>query len=553
MTVSQRQQRARSARFQHLEALARQGDTQKLARAQAALDARRAALLKELAAIEAQAGGAGSAGGQAVLAALGKAGSAGASSLAALESALQFGGTAVATAAELALGQFPATLPISLALEIGKLFGFDPLGSIIGSFSGKPKLLDTAQAAQRLSASPFQALRDLGTVLTIFVRNGVPLSTSNPKLQGQLRSAIQGTVQTLLAAFPLLGSASQVSALLNQALTSENGARAIAQLQGLLAAQVRQLQGGALAHELQLTDQVLGKLAALPKHASLPAGQTVRVYPGEPPPVGTILPGAQLPAGTPAPVARLHSLLQDSEIAGEVALCVGLNFVLGPEATAGCLAKVLGHVVEQGARSIIQSIETFFTNQRGRRPPSPTAGGGHPLSIQPTQPAPLVDMTKPCPECERGLTARQRQELQQARDQLTKEIEIEQSQQKDQTLERAQTELQHLHDLESQPIESRDITSELQQKYALQRQLDTIESPTPQPLQPGERAPLIEDNARTEARELQHQTDQQALEKPVQFCVGCKSQEDAILFLNGESAACSVIPGTTKPIQVAGG
>jgi hypothetical protein len=131
--------------------------------------------------------------------------------------------------------------------------------------------------------------------------------------------------------------------------------------------------------------------------------------------------------------------------------------------------------------------------------------------------------------------------INQLRDQLNQEIQVEQQQAVTQSivtdqLRQIRDQVQELKQQESRPVETRNIRQELQQKHQLLQQLDQVEQ---------------------QQQQLNQQTAQQLIQptptpapkpEPVQFCVGCQSQEDAILFLNGESAACSVIPGSTQPL-----
>lgn len=403
---------------------------------------------------------------------------------------------------------------------------------LAGVFSGKPKLQDTAEAAQRLMRSPFKPLQDLGNLLFVFAKNDVPLSTSNPKLQRQLRQAIQGTVRAILSAYPLVGSAGQVDTLLNRALTSQQGIVATAQLENLLARSAVLTQP-----ERMVNAQITSYAQTRPQYGDM----SEPGMPGLPQPPGWVPAG--LPSGLESLVTRARTLLPQGAWA-QLTLCLGLIALDQTSLADKCLQTLIVRVVEQGARDILQSIQTFVRNISGRR-------GRLPVPQPSPHPAPHLDRTQPCPECERGLSTKQREQLERERAELRTEIQTETGQQQQQSLDQIQQSLDHLKDLEQQPLEQRDIQGELRQKQQLQQQLNQLTqggSGQPGqvvPTQPGEPAPRLAPE-QGEAEQAEHAG------AGVTFCVGCKSQEDAILFLNGEPSACSVVPGSTKEMHVNG-
>jgi hypothetical protein len=277
--------------------------------------------------------------------------------------------------------------------------------------------------------------------------------------------------------------------------------------------------------ERDLTRAIFGDddrgLRALLRRESQPA-------PG--PPGAPGLPGGAVqpaPGGAPQPSFR--------SCATECAAALEL----GPEAYAACVAAcevpaLTPPDMAQIGRQVGERIGRMLTRQPQQQP----------LTQQP--PAPVLDTTTPCPTCDR--IGRQ---LTQQRQQLEREIQTEQAQQLEPQIEAQQQELQELQQLEQQPAQQRDIQQELKRKQELlqqieseQRQLQQTQT-QPQPLPPGERAP--------ELQPAQPQLQQPPPAPPVQgvtFCVGCKSEEDAILFLNGEQAGCSVIPGSTHPLAL---
>ncbi len=135
-------------------------------------------------------------------------------------------GSSEAAGSVVPLGE--AGLAVNPVTAIG---GLAAIGSqIAAAAQGKPKMQDTAQAALRLIQSGIPALIDLGKYFETLVYNGVPLSTSSPKLQREIERAKAGTVSTLLASYPTLGTAPSVSTALNRALTSEFGPSATTNL-----------------------------------------------------------------------------------------------------------------------------------------------------------------------------------------------------------------------------------------------------------------------------------------------------------------------------------
>lgn len=202
--------------------------------------------------------------------------------------------------------------------------------------------------------------------------------------------------------------------------------------------------------------------------------------------------------------------------------------------------------------------------------------------MPPIQPGdvPTVDPSK----C-KGCTPQQRQmerQLENQRGDLQREIQIERQQQGDKQLGDQQRQIQHLHDLESQPVDQRDIQHELEQKAQLlsqiEQELEDLQFRANNPQMSGysptrttspdqsENQPVVSQSGevptisrqrtlgRGEMDELEHETQldqifmqgQPAGEMPdpskaVKFCVACASQNDAYMFLNGEPSACSVV------------
>lgn len=432
----------------------------------------------------------------------------------------------------------PYTAIPAAALLIADLAGLVP------SFAGKPKLLDTAQAATRLLSSPFVPLQQLGQRLAIFVKNGVPLSTGDPKFQQQIQQAIAGTVATIQAQYPG-ASAGQLDTLIRRALTSEQGIQGINQLNQVLAR-------SALSRSPASSPPALPP--ALPSSAPLP-------------PV--------IPSGAPATSSQPGFLKQSFQWLAQSGLLGGLprlaaqdaeqlghcilDFIRGGTVHAlACVGELLARQVEQAAKDFLNAVLNAMRGQSGTQPSSPPPAPI--LAPQPFAPlAPLLEH-KPCEAC---MTPGQRAQLQRERDQLRTEIQTEQQQNTTQQLDQVQQKLDQLRALESQPLEGRNVAQELQQKQQLAAELDQLDQTDEllqsgnqplEPVPPGKQAPLLREQPVTVVeRELEQAARNQLNSEPMQFCVGCQSAEDAVLFLNGEASACSVIPGTTKPILIPGG
>lgn len=413
---------------------------------------------------------------------------------------------------------------------------------LTGLFSGVPKLLKTTEAVARLAQSTLPQFQQLARNLEIWVRNGVPLSTGDPKLRAQLTGWINGTLtQSGLGLTP-----AQVP-LVNQTLW-----RLFASQTALPA---RALD--ALVQSFQRVNQARGSVTGV----SLP--QPTPPRPPAPPPPPAVHHARELARG-----------IQDQQVAAEVGGCLALALV-NPEAAAFCLGEVAKSVLETGARQILQDIRNLFRPTRQPQQPPPP--------FQPPPSHPLMELTQdgtgfkiPCPSCDR--IARQRGELQQ-------EIETETQQDISKKLDSIQQQLDRLHQLEGQPSQFRDIPKELGQKQQLAQQLDQIQReaqqgsgqpqlqpppPSGQPMKPPPpRTGHLElvcppgfTQCRTDTQcetfgdcmpvsELGGEPAPQGQETPtpkLQFCVGCANEEDAILFLNGEPSACSVIPGSTKQL-----
>lgn len=326
------------------------------------------------------------------------------------------------------------------------------------------------------------------------------------------------------------------------------------------------------------------------RESGLPVHEVQRAYDlaifGQPPNEGplkkilreiAIQPPATGPQGPPGPAGGGgggggQPLSGQPAAAGDgtncAAECVGA-LELGPEAYAGCIAACEGFTplgIARSGRQLGERIGRGISNLLQPQRPLPQLP-----PLEPQRPllpiAPILDQTTPCESCDR--LGRQRQQLQQ-------EIHTEQQQQLDQRIQQRQQQLDQLEQLEHQPAEQRDIPQELIEKQELLQQIEQDladqlpQQPPQQPppatpaTQPTGRVPHLDQPAGEQqqldqiaAQKFAQRAQQPQLQQPqtgsqagVTFCVGCSSEEDAILFLNGEPSNCSVIPGSTKPLAL---
>jgi hypothetical protein len=155
-------------------------------------------------------------------------------------------------------------------------------------------------------------------------------------------------------------------------------------------------------------------------------------------------------------------------------------------------------------------------------PPGPQGGGGetYPPPRPQQQGGDNFPVNRPqtgdCPQCDM---------IDRLRNQTNDEIVTEQQQQQqydlqpqsqdvEQEISHISQQLSHLKSLENIPASQRDISSELSQKRLILHKLDKLKE---------------------KARKVV---------KEVRFCLSCEDQEQAMMFLNGEVAACNVLPGS---------
>ena len=437
----------------------------------------------------------------------------------------------------------PAFAIPGAALLIGELTGLIP------SFSGRPKMLDTIQAVQRLAQSRDPEIQQLARNFMIYVRNGEPISSSNPRVQAQIRDWIAGAIGTILSRAGLQNNQNAVGELdtvLRHVLTRDTSTPA-----STLDATIARLTGSAMPSPITGLDT--RQPASQPLARRAPYLQPSAPSPMPPMPVSGQ--SGQLPANTPPGLAQIVMQAARSLAHNEwlrLVGCVGA-FVVNEGFGLRCVEELLAEVVYQEGKRIVQAARDFMQSfQRGVTQPPP-------LPISPPQPAPLLDTKTPCPSCDR-VGRQQLQRLDEQEQRVIRDIRTEQSQDIEERLSQQEQQLTQLEQQETQPAAQRDIGRELEQKRALQTQIQQeryqLESGGQQggQLPPGgEPAPVLKEDQRQEIQheihdELEHEDMRSKEERPITFCMGCKNEEDAIMFLNGEPSACSVMPGTTKYI-----
>ena len=391
----------------------------------------------------------------------------------------------------------------------------NPLSLLTALFSGRPKMQATADIASSLLRQRNPALRLLGIGATKLVQDGIAISSPDAsRIFGPYFE--RAVLLETQARFPNAPNAQN-----NLRLSAET-------LQSALHEAGNPGQG----------NQTLNALNQRGLVARFHARPPVPVPPGPPVPAPP-LPGPPMPQPGPFPnpsptPSTQPSLTSRALSVFEHALPFEVRLPIQATERVNLPAQVemLDELVPQGFKSperIGESIGRLITGQSETQP----------------ELAPIMG-EQYCAECDptgRGLV-RQQQELQ-------REIETETRQQQQQQIQQQQQEIERLKGLERQPPSTRDIPKEIAQKQALldqiARELSDIQAhqqgqqPSTSPLTPSADLPPMF-GQETEPASIPGQQSLPPIEKPVIFCVGCQSQNDAFRFLNGEPSACSVIP-----------
>jgi hypothetical protein len=254
------------------------------------------------------------------------------------------------------------------------------------------------------------------------------------------------------------------------------------------------------------------------------------------------------------------------------------------------VAILTGELGRQFGKSLADEFYDSFHDTTGNlinpAPQSGTTPTGGPTipfqgyAITPTTPPPLAPLIdSQCAACGGDLET-----LTEQRGELAKEIETEQQQSFQQKSQQRAQQLQRFQQLEKQPADQRNIDDELQQKQQILNDLDQqiqqlqqqmrnppgqqpgnypppaepgtsplINRPPPVQVVPVQPQPSAQPGGQPEQQPLFQQRPQPGTmpnpEHAVTFCVGCASQNDALLFLNGEPSQCSVLPGSNPQLE----
>lgn len=470
------------------------------------------------------------------------------------------------------------------------------LGPFLGpALQGRPKIENTQIVAARYLESRIPILRHLGQQLERFVSAQVPLSSSSAAVQQQFARMFRAALAAILEQYPLAGTYQQIGQLLARTHVGGQSAQALAEL-------TRRIVGAAVRQTEQVyATPILGVRPVATIIPMRPRGLAARrapraIFVAPAPQPEADIPSrfvsavadaahrmlallAALPAETRRVLVGLEEALHGLEALASgrfpsltqlLALGGVLSVLLaGPEeATFAAVGRLLMLAIERSAlaagigqmaswangelRRLARSIPSMFGQPGLRASLLPSGQFGAPYE------APTLDQTGECLTC-----SPQGRQIAREERALRQEIQTEESQQTAQQIQQAQNEIDRLRQLESQPPAQRDIPAELEQKRNLLRQLERLGQQVGQPTLPapqpsigpsGEQVPTLQPSPegappQGPGPQLPGSGPEPApapLGPKVSFCVGCQDEEDAILFLNGEPAKCSVIPGSTK-------
>lgn len=486
--------------------------------------------------------------------------------------------------------------PFAKKQPYGFGIGFPGLGTGIGSkgveiagfsfpFSGpSPKSVTFAQGA-KLAKNPDPILKKLGLQLENAAQHGIFTSTGNP----QQRAILDKYVHEAVTGLEKQLGWSQAKAYQTVAnLISKPGAT------GALVARAYRQSTSPPNVAPPMPSPVPVPPAPTPVPARIPTPGTRQL------PVNPMM-TFQQPAPWWASVAQTGLPLAGEAIGG-----VG-GFLIGNEAGYPVQGELIGAEIGKqiGAEAANRLVSAYQPSNFGTETPLQATQTGQPISptvgFQPSQQglvpshqgmAPLLE---PCPECgynPQPIIQRQEQEVRQ-------EIQRERAQGEQQTLQQTQQEIDRLRQLESQPIQTRNIPREIQEKQQLLQTLEQLQQgglpaggqgtlapslpagqqlpvsspqlPVSSPQQPGQLAPMLDYQSPRgqlifvpEGQQppiggsppsssppppmgiQQGQPPAEGLPVPngpgsVKFCVVCTSQNESLKFLNGEPSECSVL------------
>lgn len=482
----------------------------------------------------------------------------------------------------------------------------DLLGGIVGEFSGRPKMEDTIQAAERLLESKNPAVKQFGLEVAYLANQGVPLSDSNPAVQKLIGNEFHQAVLGLERSEGW--SQKQAFKALDAVLSGGKPGTSIA-------------QGARSPWPTQLSlEGLTGRLSRPARgRASSGSGPTSPLPPSLPPtsPSPTPLPPLTTGLTTRSPVISAFTLAQPTRApkcafgqiwdpvtgqcrsAEQVGKAVGgligggLGALTGPQdAILGAaegydLGGQIGAEIDKTTnfvRGFYNSFKNPFQGSNATNPAGYPQGGSYnppPDVLQPRQPVdtgssgrlprqpedvPYIDTSKPCLTCDGpqgggyNPTPQELRELAHQESELQHSINVEQQQDYQKQLRQRQRDIEDLEQQEQRDPTDRDIPHELQQKQQLLQQIQRQQRGQPaQPAQPQippggvpEIPPatghlVLEPDGSQYAPEPFIQrpvNDNPSPNAPgaVRFCVQCTSQDESHKFLNGEPAECGIIP-----------
>ena len=484
---------------------------------------------------------------------------------------------------------------LACAAVIGVGYGIYEILSALGIVGGgKPKLLDTVQAAQRLAGTNSVALRLLALQFAYLAQNDVPLSSDAPGVQSLISRLVSQAVQGLEQEYGW--TREHAAAVVTTYITGQPQAYCGAHCwnvpkQATTAPPPGSGQGSPPPGQGQPSPPI-SALPLSPQTMASPPSWTglrnptpptaIRCQPGDPgyPDCLSLFP-------------RVPVHVKGAIAGGAAALLAGQPELIPAGAAVGARLAEEAQLGFEGVKDFVahfyrQPAGGFGQGPQGQEQPQPqyqptpayqpapqpsyVPSGPPPLIPQPaTQPAPILDTEKPCLTCQTGTQPR----LSELRGQ---QGDLEQSQ----LIEQRQ-EIERLRGLERQPAQLRNIPQELQEKQALLQQVqqeieqlqrgqqpggEPSEGPNPpaQPAQPATGqppAPIFQEQPgqqyqrlEQEAQSIREQEEELYPsvhpQKPegespfspnaVRFCVQCTDQLETHRFLNGEPSECAVIP-----------
>ena len=363
---------------------------------------------------------------------------------------------------------------------------FDPLASL---FEGRPRTAATLEVAKILHSSENPVVASLGEQFARDVRNRGAVLSSRADIKSLFGPQIRAAEATLRE------------------------------------------QGYGAAETSALTSAIYGSGGHL-THRQIRTFDTAPNVPSAPPPPPSAPPPPleSVPRFNFQPSGLFGALPQ---LAPQAGAAIGY---LTEGAPGGTLGYEMGKMISQADQFFGQLTRPSSSTSAPRR----QAGAPPPSQmdlIPRGQPAPLLDTTSPCPSC--GPIRAQETELEE-------EIQTELEQQAQSHAEQRQQQIDQFRQLERQPVEQRDIPTEIARKQQLLQQArqDEAQLTSHQPSAPlpqGQAAPTLANNQPSAPPSAPPSAQpSHAQPEPVTLCLTCESQAEALKFLNGQPASCVV-------------